>query len=56
MCHQSHTTIECPDDLMSQSNKGMATTIEGFSTITGKSQTEKGILNLHQMLAMIQPQ
>ena len=36
ICHQSHTT-ECPDDLMSSSNKGMATTIGGVNTIIGKS-------------------
>ena len=51
--HQFHTTVELLDDLISKSNKGMATMIEDSSTIVEKSQTEEGILMLHQMLAMI---
>ena len=56
ICCQSHTAVGCLDDLMSSSNKGMSTTVEGFSTIVGKSQTNEGILMLHQMLTMIPPQ
>ena len=33
----------------------MVTTIEGSSTFMGKSQTEEGILILHQTVVMIQP-
>ena len=39
ICHQSHTT-ECPDILMSLSNRGMATTIGDSSTILDKSHTK----------------
>ena len=53
ICHQFHTTVELLDDLMSKSNKGMATTIEDSNTIIDKSQTKEGILMLHQTLAVI---
>ena len=52
-CHQFHTTEELLDNLMSKSNKGMAIIVEDSSTIVDKSQTEEGILMLHQILAVI---
>ena len=53
ICYQLHTTVELLDNLMSKSNKAMATTIEDSSTIIDKCQKEEGILMLHQMPAVI---
>ena len=53
ICCQFHTTIEPLDNLISKSNKGMATMMEDSSTIVDKNQTEEDILRLHQMLRVI---
>ena len=53
ICHQLHTTVKLLDNLMSKSNKGMATMIEDSSTVIDKSQTEEGILMFYQMITVI---
>ena len=46
ICCQLHTIVEPLDDLMSKSNKGMATTVEDSSTIIDKTQTKEGMYSL----------
>ena len=41
ICHQFHTTVELLDDLMSKSNKGMATMIEDSNTIVDKEPDQR---------------